>query len=387
MRPLNPRLLAAIQQTAIEPIDYEQPGRVVEVPVPPEHFQAPPPAQPAPAAKKPSRLELIRGILDAQPVSTQPDFGVEPDVRAAGMADARRDFGNAMLAAGQSFLGNRAAVGRLSSSNSSEQSAVAQSAARRRAIADWLDSQNKQQIDRARVLASASAEPAQKNEALEGRRLDLQEQELERRRKADENRLELDREKFEAGKNKGAKSSGAGSQGKMLPASTVEGLAELPVAEAQVDLLAKEFERLGMGGWKGRIGGAVTDVLGLRFTDSAEYNAAAKRTMQAAGKILEGGKLAAGDEVKYVQLLPRPGDSSEIVAQKVTGMKDFLRSLAAARAKGLKESGYIVPASLVPRDAAPAPSTPKDSRRIARNPETGARHYINADGSIGEVVK
>jgi len=71
--------------------------------------------------------------------------------------------------------------------------------------------------------------------------------------------------------------------------------------------------------------------------------------MQAAGKIMEGGKLAAGDEMKYRQMLPRPGDSDDVVRQKVAGMKDFLRALAQARAKGLQESGYNVPPSLFPQ--------------------------------------
>jgi hypothetical protein len=142
--------------------------------------------------------------------------------------------------------------------------------------------------------------------------------------------------------------------GKTLPASEVSSLSELPVAEDQVNKLVDTFGRLNMGGMSGRASGAVTDIMGLRFTDAAEYNAAAKLAMQAAGKIMEGGKLAAGDEAKYAAMLPRPGDSQAIVEQKATGLKAFLRDLATRRAQAFKESGYNVAPSLMPGAAQPA---------------------------------
>lgn len=152
------------------------------------------------------------------------------------------------------------------------------------------------------------------------------------------------------------KAAKEGEEGKMMPATTVEGLAELPVAESQVDRLVSEFKRLKMGGASGRAGSAATDALGLGFTDSAEYNAAAKLAMQAAGKILEGGKLAAGDEVKYKAMLPRAGDSDAVVADKAQAMKGFLRDLAHSRAAGLKASGYRVPDQFMGAAPTVAPS-------------------------------
>lgn len=138
----------------------------------------------------------------------------------------------------------------------------------------------------------------------------------------------------------------AAAVGKTLPATSVEGLADLPVAVDQVDELVGTFKRLNMGGLAGKAGTAATNALGLQNTDSAEYNAAALRAMQAAGKILEGGKLAAGDEVKYRKLLPQGGDSPEVVDQKAEGLKTFLRDLAARRSQGLRASGYNVPDSV-----------------------------------------
>ena len=178
----------------------------------------------------------------------------------------------------------------------------------------------------------------------------------------------------------------AGSpEGKMLPASEVSGLSELPVAEDQVNKLVDTFGRLNMGGMSGRASGAVTDIMGLRFTDAAEYNAAAKLAMQAAGKIMEGGKLAAGDEAKYAAMLPRPGDSQAVVEQKATGLKAFLRDLATRRAQAFKASGYKVDDSLIPGAAQAAPqdenakalawanSNPNDPRSAAIKARLGVK--------------
>lgn len=228
----------------------------------------------------------------------------------------------------------------------------------------------------ASLLSAAAVEPREtskpsKTSEQVDRELDIKEQDAETRRlKATKVRP--------AGPSKG-------SEGKTLPVSEVGELSSLPVAEQQVDRLAEEFKRLEMGGMGGRVGGALTDVTGARWTDSAEYQAAAKLAMQAAGKIMEGGKLAAGDEAKYAAMLPRAGDSEAVVQQKVAGMKDFLRSLASARAKGLQEAGYNVPPSLFP--AAKAPAAPASGRTVVRtgtNKKTGKRVVEYSDGTREE---
>lgn len=337
-RRVNPRLLAAIEATAIEPLDYETPGRVVEVPVPGEHF-----AQPAPAAPQ-SRFDVVREYLEANRQTTPMPVVPEVDMRAAADADARRDFGGAMLAAGQAFTGNRRAVAQLPRSNANEAQALAERDARKRELAAWAEAQERRRMGEAELLSRAAAQPSMRDPALEDRKLDIEQQ-----------KVDIQREKANRPPAPRAKPGGKGDDGKTLPVSEVAELSSLPVAEAQVDRLSSEFKRLGMGGTAGRAGGAITDALGLRWTDSAEYNAVASLAMQAAGKIMEGGKLAAGDELKYRQMLPRPGDSDDVVAQKVAGMKDFLRALATARAKGLRESGYRVPDALFPQEQKPDP--------------------------------
>ena len=171
------------------------------------------------------------------------------------------------------------------------------------------------------------------------------------------------------------------AKGKDLPASEVAALSELPVAEKQVDDLVAAFQRLDMGGASGRAAGAVTDALNLQGTDAAEYRAAAQLAQQAAGKIVEGGKLAAGDELKYRKMMPQPGDSPEVVKQKAEGMKSFLRDLASRRARAFKESGYNVAPSLMPSDAPMAPP----ARQTATNPQTGEK--VEWDGTQWVPVK
>lgn len=164
-----------------------------------------------------------------------------------------------------------------------------------------------------------------------------------------------------------------------LGASELGSLSELPVAERQVDEAVDAFTRLSMGGLAGKAGKAATDLFGLQGTDAAEYDAKALQAMQAAGKIMEGGKLAAGDEAKYRKMLPQPGDSAQVVEEKRVGLKRLLRDLAGSKATALKQAGYNVPESITPKATA-------EQRPIVKNPKTKERRYLNPDGSLGEVV-
>lgn len=299
---------------------------------------------------------------------TPEDFAAlfqEPDKQAELIAALRRQraAGNFGVLTGDKVLGDFGR-GLVTQSGQSEANALAQQrldeASRRTAAYEAS-------VRAAAERAANRPAPDEEMAALKREALDLQNQKLK---------------KTLAARPKAPKGDG----GKLLPATTVEGLAELPVAQKAVDDLVGTFHRLNMGGMSGRAGNAVTGLLGLQGTDSAEYNAAAKLAMQAAGKILEGGKLAAGDEVKYAAMLPRAGDAPDVVAQKAEGMKAFLGELASRRGKGLKAAGYNVPAELIPGETPAATPTASESRRIVRNPKTGERRYLNADGSLGEAV-
>ncbi len=139
--------------------------------------------------------------------------------------------------------------------------------------------------------------------------------------------------------------------GAKLPATEGDALADVDVAKAQLDHMSDEFDRLDMGGMSGKLGDKVTKLLGLQDTDSAEFEAVASRVRQAVGKILEGGKLAAGDEAKYRNMLLVAGDSPAVKRQKVEGMKAFLDDLKSGRIKVLKSGGYRTPEQTTPEPA------------------------------------
>jgi hypothetical protein len=124
----------------------------------------------------------------------------------------------------------------------------------------------------------------------------------------------------------------------------------------------------------------------------------ARRTMQAVGTILEGGKLAAGDEIKYARMLPQAGDSVDIAQQKVDGLRKLLSSLKAARVEAFRGGGFeVAGAPGAPPVAAPAAAPSKDDiaraafaefkRAQAANapPEQLERLRVAAEKAINDV--
>lgn len=173
--------------------------------------------------------------------------------------------------------------------------------------------------------------------------------------------LKLQNKKLERSLNNAATKEGAGKQ---LPAATLDELAGIDTATKQLDGLLETFTRTNQGGISGKAGGALTRALGLQGTSAAEYEGAASSVRQGVGKILEGGKLAAGDEVKYKNMLPKPGDSADVVKQKVQSLKAYLSQLKSDRLTTLKAGGYAVPGG----GAAPAASglTPEEAAEMAQ---------------------
>ena len=178
-RRLDPRLIAAFEEASIEPLDMNSAGRVLEVPVPAEHFQQP---APAPAAAPPkTRLQMIQEHLEQKRAPLgPPDFGPEVDVAGAREQDAQRDFGAGMLAAGQAFTGNRRAVGALQETNANESKALGAQAARRKTIADYYAAQDERALDEGRLLSAAAVEPREASKPAKtteqiDRELDLKE--------------------------------------------------------------------------------------------------------------------------------------------------------------------------------------------------------------------
>lgn len=258
-------------------------------------------------------------------------------------------------------------------------------------------------LERIGMADTARQEAAtQKAAELELRRAALEAQSSDRaldrasrdRAAADANALRLELERMRSERlgqvaeakaaEKAAAAATRAEQGRALPATVLNELASLPVAVRASDDLVDTFRRLKMGTWQGRGGEVLTDAFGLRGTDAAEYQAAALRAMQAAGSILEGGKLAAGDELKYRRMLPRPGDSEAVLTEKQRGMRRFLSDLFKTRTDALRAGGFAVPDSLMPqatkptqRPASPG-ATPQPSQPPSQSSDSADAEQLRA---------
>jgi len=176
--------------------------------------------------------------------------------------------------------------------------------------------------------------------------------------------LGLARERLAAEREAAGLKAAAHDDGKALPVAALEGLAGVDTAKKELDKLGQSFRNLGESGAWAKFGALATNLLGLQGTDAAAYNTDAVRTMQSVGKILEGGKLAAGDEVKYAKMLPRPGDPPELVTRKIDGLKDMLDNWRASTERQYSGSGYKVIPGTTDQKAA-AEFSAEDEARLA----------------------
>lgn len=194
-----------------------------------------------------------------------------------------------------------------------------------------------------------------RTEANELRRLEMRERSLQNaaNRGDKEAQRELERLRLDAQNRKtdiwakylGSKRKAGKPKGealKTLPVSEVDALADADLATEELDRLAAKHGELSMGTAGAKVGNAATKLLGLQGTGSAAYAAERRRVAQSVGKILEGGKLAAGDEIKYERMLPQPGDPPNLVKQKTDGLKKMLQDLKAKRSRALKAAGYKI---------------------------------------------
>ena len=187
-RRVNPRLMAALQSASIEPLDYETPGRVVEVPVPAEHFGVAPEAPPVNEGAKPrSRFDVVREYLEANRQPMPQPTTPEVDVRAARQRDAEQNFIDAQGAVSAAFLGNRGAVDKLPNAATQETKALAEREARKRELEQWAAGRERQRMGEASLLSAAAVEPREaskpsKTSEQVDRELDIKEQDAETRR-------------------------------------------------------------------------------------------------------------------------------------------------------------------------------------------------------------
>lgn len=165
-------------------------------------------------------------------------------------------------------------------------------------------------------------------------------------------------------------------ENKEIPATTLEAIADSDTAIKSLDALGTKFKEKNLGHWGAGPAAAVSSKLGLS-NDYTEFNDAALVAMQGVGKIMEGGKLAAGDETKYRAMLPRPGDSVERAQEKLADAKMFLAELRRNRVAILRGSGYR-----------PIRSTSGGGKTFTvRNLKTGERYPAVTAEQLAELKK
>lgn len=133
----------------------------------------------------------------------------------------------------------------------------------------------------------------------------------------------------------------AAATGKTLPSSVVTDLADFTTAQKSITALGKSFGDLDIGSNTARVSNLLPDSVGRALgTDVSKYNGDALLAMQNVGKIMEGGKLAQGDEQKYKSMLPKAGDNQQVAERKIQEASAFLQDLYGNRVSALKSAGY-----------------------------------------------
>jgi len=192
------------------------------------------------------------------------------------------------------------------------------------------DDAKRQQIATQRALEERYRRPPQPDagDPLEGLKRDKLE--------AETDRIKADAEAKR--RPKPVRPSRASSGSPNVPASIKLELSGYDAADEELAKLEDDFKRLNVGGGGlARVAARGSEALGLN-NDYTEYIDAARRAMQGVGTILEKGKLAAGDELKYRKLLPEPGDSPQRMKAKIEGLRAYLKSLKTKGAAALGQS-------------------------------------------------
>lgn len=135
------------------------------------------------------------------------------------------------------------------------------------------------------------------------------------------------------------------AEGKLIPATSAENQGRAVASLGSLDALEKiinERKKL-FGPQRGLLSkGKAYFELGQEGKLAKESEADIKRTAQEIGKYLEGGKLAAGDDIKYRSMLPGIGDSPEVAKSKIEGVRALIKRKQAGELDALKTAGYNV---------------------------------------------
>lgn len=119
-----------------------------------------------------------------------------------------------------------------------------------------------------------------------------------------------------------------------VPAGEAADLGEATSALTAADKVFEQYKAKA-GGISGAVGSFIPGTEAIQY-DNDDRRAAA----QVIGRFLEGGKLAAGDEVKYMNLMPAAGDSEARAQNKIDNLKRLIGERQKERIAGLKAAGY-----------------------------------------------
>lgn len=193
----------------------------------------------------------------------------------------------------------------------------------------------------------------------------------------------LDQLRAELGHKVGGAGGVGGGGGKRLPASSLKDLADLDAADAQLAHLEEQAKGANIGSLKSSAVSMLPERLKAN-TDIGKYEDAARAAMQAVGVILEHGKLAAGDELKYRRMLPEAGDDVPTLSHKISELRGYLKELKGRHTESYKAGGYAVPDSAAHGGSQRTTPSGKPYATMQRNKRTGAVRYLDADGSVIE---
>jgi hypothetical protein len=304
---------------------------------------------------------------------------LDPELTAAKETDENNALARGLERLGRNFTANMTGV--KNDMAIAPTDAVARlKAAKEKARKDALETQKVENAGKQLTgMLEGNAERArQAQEALEENRRHNRVTEAQAATNKDFERMiasgELDLKKYLAWL--AGKKADAGPEKRGVPASDAQDIADLPTALGQLDNLHGLFKKLNMGSSGSKASSALTGALGLQGTDAAEYTAAARATMQGVGKILEGGKLQAGDEIKYTKMLPQAGDSDAVVQQKMTTLKSLLNETVRRRVEALKATGFDADALGKLVGGAPAASPAQPSGPIQMKFPDGSVHTV-----------
>lgn len=151
--------------------------------------------------------------------------------------------------------------------------------------------------------------------------------------------------------------AGTGAAGKILAGSDAEKLSDLKTSLGMLSDLQNSAVNLSdsmTSWWKGPIRS-----LNPADVEAKSFQQMIAATKQIIGKGLEGGVLRAEDEKKYDKILPKIGDSQEILANKFSQLRNMLSQKQKNMLETYQQAGYDVSKMTEsPIQAAPAQTAP-----------------------------